>query len=347
MSLRIGARLDLRKVRGLWLPAAVVGGAAPTVSAISPNIADPAGGGSAVTITGTNFTGATGVTLGGTAATSVTVVNSTTITCIPGARAAGAGLSVVVTTPSGSNGANTLFEYWSPAQLALTGWWRASYAGTPWSGNASAGGSGSNAMNAGSPSTGYPSTPVAPSVGAALGGFNPAEFNGTTQFTVSTNFTEAIVPPTGYAIAVLFRASSLVLSSVYPNTYDSAGLFADPYGFNFGVDDAGLAVAHFDSGWNQHRLAGVSVSTWTLGQVRYDGTTVRLRLNGGAWSAGIAAASLTTPTSTYRCAAGIAALSVAQPFTGRIAEILTAGSVTDANLDRTRVYCNQRYGLSL
>ena len=51
----------------------------PTVSSVSPNNG-PTAGGTAVTITGTNFaTGAT-VTFGGTAATSVVVVNSTTIT---------------------------------------------------------------------------------------------------------------------------------------------------------------------------------------------------------------------------------------------------------------------------
>jgi hypothetical protein len=91
------------------------GAPAPVVTAISPAVLDTAGGGQPVTITGSNFTGATGVTIGGTVATSVTVVNATTITCLPGARAAGAGLSVIVTKPSGSNGANTLAEYWSPA----------------------------------------------------------------------------------------------------------------------------------------------------------------------------------------------------------------------------------------
>jgi hypothetical protein len=97
---------------------AAVGGAAPTVSAIAPNVFDTAGGGGVVTITGTAFTAATGVTIGGTAATSVTVVSSTSITCIPGARTAGSGLSVVVTTPSGSNGANALAEYWTPSQIS-------------------------------------------------------------------------------------------------------------------------------------------------------------------------------------------------------------------------------------
>ena len=51
----------------------------PTVSSVSPNNG-PTAGGTAVTITGTNFaTGAT-VTFGATAATNVVVVSSTTIT---------------------------------------------------------------------------------------------------------------------------------------------------------------------------------------------------------------------------------------------------------------------------
>jgi hypothetical protein len=63
-----------------------------------------------VTITGTNLTGATGVTIGGAAATSVVVVNSTTITAVAPAGTAGTA-SVIVTTPGGSNAANTLYTY--------------------------------------------------------------------------------------------------------------------------------------------------------------------------------------------------------------------------------------------
>ncbi len=84
----------------------------PTVTAISPSSGSTAGG-TSVTITGTDFTGATGVTLGGTAATSVSVVNATTITCTTPAHAAGA-VSVLVTTPGGSNTANTLYTYVAP-----------------------------------------------------------------------------------------------------------------------------------------------------------------------------------------------------------------------------------------
>ncbi|OYV03817.1 MAG: hypothetical protein CFE26_20170, partial [Verrucomicrobiales bacterium VVV1] len=85
---------------------------APTVTSVSPSSGTTAGG-TSVTITGTNFSGATAVTFGGNLATGVTVVNATTITATTPARAAGAA-SVVVTTPGGSNVANSLYTYVSP-----------------------------------------------------------------------------------------------------------------------------------------------------------------------------------------------------------------------------------------
>jgi hypothetical protein len=71
-------------------------------------------GGTSVTITGNFFTGATGVTIGGVAATNVVVVNDTTITCTMPAGTVGTA-SVVVTTPLGSNAANTLYSYTNAA----------------------------------------------------------------------------------------------------------------------------------------------------------------------------------------------------------------------------------------
>ncbi|NDJ14901.1 MAG: hypothetical protein EBY17_27545 [Acidobacteriia bacterium] len=83
--------------------------AAPSVNAISPSTGSTAGG-QAVTITGTNFTGATSVTLGGATATNVVVVNATSITATTPAGTAGTA-SVLVTTPGGTNAANTLYTY--------------------------------------------------------------------------------------------------------------------------------------------------------------------------------------------------------------------------------------------
>jgi hypothetical protein len=67
---------------------------------VSPS-SGSASGGTGVTLTGVGLTGATGVTFGGNAATSVNVVNSTTATAVTPAHAAGA-VDVVITTPSGS-----------------------------------------------------------------------------------------------------------------------------------------------------------------------------------------------------------------------------------------------------
>ena len=71
--------------------------AAPTVSAISPNTGT-ANGGTAVTVTGTGFRSGATLTIGGTAATGVTVVSSTLITATTPAHAAGAADLGVVNT---------------------------------------------------------------------------------------------------------------------------------------------------------------------------------------------------------------------------------------------------------
>jgi len=72
----------------------------PTFTSVSPTGGTTAGG-TAVTITGVNFTDATGVTFGGTAATAVVVVSDTRITCVTPAKTAGA-KDIVVTTPAGT-----------------------------------------------------------------------------------------------------------------------------------------------------------------------------------------------------------------------------------------------------
>jgi len=71
----------------------------PPVPAISSFTPTSAGSGTSVVITGTNFTGATAVSFGGTAASSYTVDSDTQITAVVGAGTSG---SVGVTTPGGT-----------------------------------------------------------------------------------------------------------------------------------------------------------------------------------------------------------------------------------------------------
>ncbi|PZA12230.1 transporter [Rhodopseudomonas palustris] len=81
----------------------------PAVTSISP-ASGPAAGGTSVTITGNNLTGATAVSFGGVAATAVSVTSATTITATTPAHGAGV-VDVTVTTPGGSSTGAGLFSY--------------------------------------------------------------------------------------------------------------------------------------------------------------------------------------------------------------------------------------------
>ena len=77
----------------------------PTISAFTPS---SGGAGTVVTLTGSNFTGASAVAFGGTAATAFTVVNATTIMATVGAGATGA---ITVTTPNGMVSSTGVFTF--------------------------------------------------------------------------------------------------------------------------------------------------------------------------------------------------------------------------------------------
>jgi hypothetical protein len=79
--------------------------AAPTVSGIAPS-SGPASSGTAVTITGTNLVGVTGVSFGSTAAASYTVNSSTSVTATSPSGGSGT-VDITVTTPGGTSAPGT------------------------------------------------------------------------------------------------------------------------------------------------------------------------------------------------------------------------------------------------
>jgi hypothetical protein len=86
---------------------------APTITGVNPG-SGPIAGGTVVTITGTNFVVGATVTFGGSAATGVTVVDSTSISATTPAHAVGA-VTVVVTNPDAQSGTLTNgYTYTSP-----------------------------------------------------------------------------------------------------------------------------------------------------------------------------------------------------------------------------------------
>ena len=85
-----------------------VGPQLPNVTGVSPNVG-PSGGGTSVTITGTNFTGATSVRFGAIEATEVTVNSATMITA---KSPAGSGVvDVTVTAPAGTSPHTTADQF--------------------------------------------------------------------------------------------------------------------------------------------------------------------------------------------------------------------------------------------
>jgi len=117
LTLTPARRLIAATETGLYLLSV---GPAPSVTSISPNSGNVAGG-TAVTINGSGFQPAASITLGGTAVTNVNVVNATTITATTSPHAAGL-VNVVVTNFDNRSG--TLpggFTYSNPVPAVPSG----------------------------------------------------------------------------------------------------------------------------------------------------------------------------------------------------------------------------------
>ncbi|MCE0539506.1 IPT/TIG domain-containing protein [Kineosporia rhizophila] len=91
----------------------------PVITAMNPT-RGPTAGGTSVTITGTNLTGATGVSFGGTAATSFSVDSATQITAVAPAGSAGP-VDVRVNTSGGQSDVVTADEYTYVAVPTVSG----------------------------------------------------------------------------------------------------------------------------------------------------------------------------------------------------------------------------------
>ena len=92
--------------------------AAPAIASVSPS-SGPTAGGTSVVITGTDFTGVTSVSFGGTAASSYTVDSATQITATSPAAAAGqVDIAVTATGGSSANTINDNFTYVAAPAIA-------------------------------------------------------------------------------------------------------------------------------------------------------------------------------------------------------------------------------------
>ena len=284
----------------------------------------------------------TSLTLGGVAVTGFAVDDATHVSGDSVAHAAGA-VDVIASGPGGaSNVLAGAFTYaFDPATLALTGWWRASFASSPWAGNASAGTSaGRDLSEATNP----------PAVGAALNGLTPADFDGTNDILSSAEDSDTFFDQNAQSVIAL----------VYLDVAGVADFPSAPYQENTitgsdGAGDWGLSLSSASGVrfWRQLILglaynsvtAPISTGAWHLIECKYDGLILSLRVDSGTWQTTLNVLANTLAGTDQNVGFG---LSLSAFFNGKVAELMFSDlALSDANMDNIKNYINARYALSL
>lgn len=230
-----------------------------------------------------------------------------------------------------SNAASVVAGALNPATLALSGFYRGSYSASPWAGVASAGASGGRSISAGS----------APSTGTAINGFTPAQFNGSQWLRDLTNLASAYLSTTAYRVSMLIKPTSL--SAPAGAIYNNPGLLTETGG-NWGIviDTSGVHVYHGSGAQVAHSSGAVSAGAWHRVDVVFDGTQVRVTVDGVA---GTPVASATTGAIGSALTLG-SNFGASVGFVGQIAEVDIASTalsgVTSADWS---AYFLARYGV--
>lgn len=294
-----------------------------------------------VDIAGNNFTGTTAITFGGTAATNIVVNSNTSITCKVPAHASGV-VSVLITNGFGTSAPNTAWEYYSPNQEAMTSWVSASFTGAPWVENASAGPSGTNAN--------YGTGGADPTVGAAVNGRTPAQFDGT-EFLNGDIAAHLFASGGGGSVFVLVNASSL--PSDPGVNYEVGNLLGDVVNgeicCGYMNNAAGTTPLLFltlsnAAAYNQMTAPAVAAGAWVLCQFRWSTTVAEARVNGSAWTTQAMPGWANTAAGAVAIGQGYAG---ARHHAGGMLEAGTlAARLADANWDKLRGYVRTRYQLT-
>lgn len=211
-----------------------------------------------------------------------------------------------------------------PATLSLSGWWRASYAGAPWSGTASAGTSGANNLAL---------LGAAPTAGPAVSTYTPADFDGTTQ-ALSGAALSTFLTDTAYTVLVAFY------SDVASALTDGVGyLFGDDGGYmSLGFTTSGVSALGFD-GASKTAAIACAHGAWHLAMAKLSGGNLYAGVD-GTWSAPTACGAIGSLAGTSRV--GIAYSG--DRLDGRLLEVVAAPSVlSDGTISQYRSYLQARY----
>lgn len=315
-----------------------VGTAIPTVTNVqsSGGAVGDIDGGYPVTITGTGFSsGVTTFAVGGTDLTNVTIVSATSATATMPAKAAGS-YAVTATNTPGTSTINGTFEFFSPAQLNLTEWHRASYTGAPWVGNASSGTSASRDATLGvNPGN------LAPTSGAAVNGRTPALFTRSQKQDLYSPVSNTTLFNTS-AGTFICLAKTTTQQAPSGFNYGDGNLLTDPNNAETtaGITSSGFAACLYDGAYKRTSAIALANDTWGACEMFFDGSTLSARVNGGTASS--TACGPWTPVNPSQPYMGWGY--VINYFDGSILEWITSPTVISlANRNKIRSYLNTRY----
>ena len=311
------------------------------LTSLNYSLGDIAGGGTSIVLTGSGFTGASGVKFGATTATFV-VDNDSQITATLPAHAAGTVSVTVINDVGVSNGVS--FEYWSPAQLTPKAWSRGpNYTST--------GGTSGVFTDSGSLGDNFVQATGAQVPAEANVLLRPPvpQFDGTDDILANTTAWNTAVGAS-FFVWVLFFANS---AATDPTTYHG-NLIADTTNAEVGLDigASGLSATILEGAavYQSSGYVPCSTSAWHLGLLQCDaaaaGAEGMVAVDNSGWTTfavtGGYGAAGPGPSSLGK------GFEAARYFDGYEAEVGVVDSTVSAgNITKLRQYCNQRYGVSV
>jgi hypothetical protein len=226
----------------------------------------------------------------------------------------------------------------NPATLTLTGWWRTNYAGSPWTGIASAGASGGRTLE-------EPTNP--PTTGSTINSLTPANFDGTNDRLEELDlFLSSYVSASAWWVGMLVNVDTVAAAAA--NAYDDEALVSDDNGgWLVAVNSSGVRAINYDGAFKTTGHAALSTGAWAWVEAWLSAGVLSVSVNGGTAATVGSVGNLTSP--------GTRVPRVGQNwdgtkfYDGRIAELMIAQSVPSSG-DRASIrtsYLSSRYGLSL
>lgn len=221
------------------------------------------------------------------------------------------------------------------ADLTWSLWVRAPYGGSGWSGVASAGTSGSKNLA---------TLTNAPDVGAALNGLDGADCDGVNEafnYTGGTADTVIASAAYTYVIACVPRSPAAPGGVAYDDDIffgDNGGVFGLGYNNNSG---GAFRAFHDDGAVKTTASVACSADAFHTIAVRYDGTNLKIRVDGGSWTsvtAGNVAATLSTVV-----------FQLMKNYTTKYADgvlyeiLVSQSSLSDGDIAGTEAYLDDRY----